>query len=369
MHNAMNNKISVYVLLLSWMVMAPLWSQLGGSSTYTFLKLPQSARIEALGGYTVALMDHDPAQAFQNPSLLNPKMHHQVAASFNAYFANIGYGSFAYARHWEKVGTFFGGVQYLDYGAFKGTDETGQFTGNFYARDQALMVGYSRSFFDSLLYVGASAKFIYSQYESYLSIGSAFDLAATYQSKNRRTHASLVFRNIGSQWVPFTSGQYEHLPFEIVAGFSHELEHLPLRLMVTTANLQRPDLGWNDATGRFEVDPLTGDTVDTRISFGSNLIRHFILGAELMPFKRHLFIRLGYNFMRSGELSVEQAGGAIGLTYGFGIRISHFTFSYGRAEYHPAGSPNHFSLQVNLGGFKKGSRGNQDPRLRSQVQP
>jgi hypothetical protein len=366
MHKVMNNRFVVYVFFIHWVATIPMWGQLGGSSTYNFLKLPQSARIEALGGYTVALMDQDPASAFQNPSLLNPKMHHQVSASFNAYFANIGYGSFGYARHWKGIGTFFGGVQYLDYGAFKGTDETGQFTGNFYARDQALMVGYSRSFFDSLLYLGASAKFIYSQYESYLSVGSALDLAATYQSKNRRTHASLVFRNIGSQWIPFTSGQYEPLPFEIVAGFTHELEHLPLRLMVTTANLQRPDLGWDDATGRFQVDPLTGDTIDTRISFGSNLIRHFILGAELMPFKRHLFIRLGYNFMRSGELSVDQAGGAIGLTYGFGIRISHFTFSYGRAEYHPAGSPNHFSLQVNLGGFNKAAKGESDPRLRAK---
>lgn len=346
----------LFLVILSGMfcaVTAGLHAQLGGSSTYSFLRLPQSARIEALGGTSMSLMDEDPLQGFQNPSLLNPRMHHRAGASINAYFANIGYGSLAYVRHWEGIGTFFGGVQYLDYGTFRGTDEAGNFTGDFQAKDQAFMIGYSRPFLDSMLYVGATTKFIYSQYESYISSGIVFDLGATYQSRNRRTHVSLLFRNIGTQIKTYTPGQYEPLPFEIQCGFTHELEHLPLRLMVTATNLQRPDLGWDDINGRYQPDPLTGDTIDTRISFGSNFIRHFVLGAELMPFKRHLFLRLSYNFMRNGELAGSNAGGTAGLSFGFGIRISHFTFSYGRATYHAAGSPNHFSLLINLGGFSK----------------
>jgi len=353
--------VKIIRLLLCLGVLTSLHAQLGGSSTYNFLKLPPSARIEALGGVATAVFDNDVGMALQNPGLLNPEMHNQVLVDANAYFANIGYGSIAYARHYKSIGTFFAGVQYIDYGTFIGADETGQLTGNFTASDQALYLGYSRGLLDSILYVGASMKTIFSQYETYGSSGLAFDLGITYQSRNRRTHFSLAMRNMGFQLSTY-AGRQEPLPFETQLGFSHVLEHLPLRLMIVANNLQRPDLGWNDPDGRFQVDPLTGDTTDTRISFGQNFIRHFIIGAELMPFKRHLFLRLSYNFMRSGELSVSQAGGATGLAYGFGIRISHFTFSYSRAEYHPAGSPNHFSMNVNLGTlFAKKEK--TDPRM------
>jgi hypothetical protein len=327
------------------------FAQLGGGSTYSFLRLPQSARIESLGGAATAIMDDDVAMAFQNPALLNPKMHNRIAVDANAYFAGIGYGSLSYARHYEKKGTFFAGIQYLDYGTFRGADETGQFTGNFQARDQAFYFGYGRGFLDSMLYLGASCKSILSQYEMYTSSGLAIDLGITFQSRNRRTHLSATASNIGFQLSTYTVGRNEPLPFTLNLGLSHVLEHLPLRLSVMANNLQQPDLGWNDPDGRFKVDALTGDTLDTRISFGDNFIRHFIIAAELMPFKRRLFLRLSYNFLRAGELSVIQAGGATGLSYGLGIKISHFTFSYGRSEYHPAGSPNHFSVLVNLDGF------------------
>jgi len=324
-------------------------AQVGGSFSYAFLQLPQSARIEALGGVNVAIMDNDPGMAFQNPALLNSSMHLQTAIDFNAYFANIGYGTFSLAHKFNKRGTLFGGVQYFDYGSFVQTLENGQILGQLSANDQAIYVGYAQPILDSILHVGGHFKAILSAYAGYTSIGAAVDLGLSYQSKNKRTTMGLVFKNMGSMIDPYTTNNYEPLPFQIQFGFAHRLEHLPLRLMVNLNNLQRPDLSFLDIENPVSIDPLTNDTSINRISLGDNILRHFIIAAELMPFKQRLFFRISYNFLRGGELSSMQSDAAAGLSWGLGIRISHFTFSYSRATYHAAGSPNHLTLQINAG--------------------
>ncbi|MDA0929773.1 MAG: type IX secretion system protein PorQ [Bacteroidetes bacterium] len=344
--------VSAYLLWV-WIALASLTNftsaQIGGSFSYAFLQLPPSARIEALGGTQVAIMDNDPGMAFQNPALLNRQMHLQAAIDINAYFANIGYGSFALAHRFKSKGTVFGGIQYFDYGSFTETLENGQIIGEVRANDQALYLGYSQPIVDSTLFVGGHFKAIFSAYAGFTSIGAAVDLGLAYRSKNKRTVMGLVFKNMGSMIDPYTTNNFEPIPFQIQLGFSHQLEHLPLRLMITANNLQRPDLSFLDIENPISIDPLTNDTSFNRISLGDNILRHFILGAELMPFKQRLFFRISYNFLRGGELSSLQSDAAAGLSWGFGIRISHFTFSYSRATYHAVGSPNHLTLQINAG--------------------
>jgi len=335
---------------LAWgLLFGALTAQVGGSFSYAFLQLPQSARIEALGGTQVAIMDSDPGMAFQNPALLNQSMHLQAALDFNAYFANIGYGSFALAHKFKKRGTAFAGVQYFDYGSIIETQENGQIVGEVRANDQAIYLGYAQPVLDSILHVGGHFKAIFSAYAGYTSIGAAVDLGLSYRSKNKRTILALVFKNMGSMIDPYSTNNFEPMPFQIQFGFAHQLEHLPLRLMVTANNLQRPDLSFLDIENPINIDPLTNDTSINRISLGDNVLRHFIIGAELMPFKQRLFLRMSYNFLRGGELSSLQSDAAAGLSWGLGIRISHFTFSYSRATYHAVGSPNHLTLQINAG--------------------
>jgi len=342
-----------------WIVLfsfVSLHAQMGGSSTYTFLKLPNSARVEALGGMAISIYDDDLSLAQQNPSLLNKSMHNQLVMSYNNYFANIGQGYAAYARHWDKIGTFYAGIQFLNYGDFKRTDEFGNINGTFSAGDYALNIGYSRPFFDSLLYVGGTFKMLYSQYAEYNSFGMALDLGATYVSRNKLFTASVVLRNMGGQLDPYTPGNYEAPPFELHFGISQSFKHVPLRLMLWVTNLQRPDLSYVDPEHRFEVDPLTNDTIDTKIGVGTNILRHFTIAAELFPFKKHLFLRVAYNFMRGGEMAVDAKGGAVGLSYGVGIRIANFTISYSRAHYFITESPNHFTLNIDLNSFYKWKR-------------
>lgn len=325
-----------------------LQAQVGGSRTYAFLNLPNSARAEALGGTVVSLYDNDLSLAYNNPSLLHPGMHNQAMVSFNNYFANVGYGYAGYARHWNNIGTFHAGIQYVNYGQMPHTNELGDVLGRFSASDYALTIGYSRSFFDSLLWVGGNYKMLFSQYEIYNSFGMALDAGVTYLSRNKLFTASLVLKNMGGQLKTYSSGNHEPIPFEIQLGTSITFKYVPVRLMMWVTNLQSPDLSYTDPQNRFTVDPLTGDTISNQLNVGLNILRHFVIGAEIFPFKKRLYLRVAYNFMRSGEMGVDIKNAAQGLCYGIGIRISAFNFSFGRAEYHIAGSPNHFSLVVDI---------------------
>ena len=49
-------------------------AQVGGRTTYNFLRLPVSARITALGGSLVTVRDEDLSNAVLNPALLNEKI-------------------------------------------------------------------------------------------------------------------------------------------------------------------------------------------------------------------------------------------------------------------------------------------------------
>jgi len=96
------------------------------------------------------------------------------------------------------------------------------------------------------------------------------------------------------------------------------------------------------------VDPVSGEVVDDNsFEFGDMLMRHIVLGAELL-ISDNINIRLGYNYRRRQELKINDRPGTAGLSWGVGFKISRFEISYGRASYHLAGPSNHFTLTTNL---------------------
>ncbi len=122
--------------------------------------------------------------------------------------------------------------------------------------------------------------------------------------------------------------------------------------MMTIRHLERfklaPVIEDEKNTGELDYD---SDKPKTDIEkFGDNLMRHFIFGIEINPFKS-VFLRLGYNYQRRQELKLSSYGGMVGFSWGFGIQLSKFQLSYGHATYHLAGASNHFSLAVNLNEF------------------
>lgn len=335
----------VLVLLMAQATFA----QIGGNSTAAFLKLPFSARAEALGGKAYSILDDDVSLAWQNPSMLTEKMHNRAAFTYVNYFAGVNMGAASYARTLNKSKlNVWGGINFLNYGKFTAADETGNVTGNFSVGDYAVTAGVSRPF-GKYFNIGLNARMHFSQMAEYFSMGAGIDLGASYISKSRLFVTSVVVRNVGMQFVTFTRGNREMLPFEVSVAASHEFDKLPLRLSIVAHNLQTPDMSYLDSSLVNQTD-LSGQSTYKGPSLASKIMSHFTIGAELYPFKRVISIRVAYNFQRRYELKPEVRGRAIGLSYGIGIRIHRFEINYSRAEHFITGaSPNTLTLNINLG--------------------
>lgn len=331
-------------------------AQIGGSYTFAFLDLPNSARIAALGGDPLAIKDNDLSLCLANPSLLTPRMTDQIALSFVNYFDGINYGFVSYAKDFKKIGMFDASLQYIDYGTFVQADDAGNTYGNFYAGEYSFNLGWGRQL-DSSFSIGANLKNIYSDLDKYKSYGIAVDVSGTYSSSKRQFTASLLAMNIGRQLKYYTVGNEEPLPYQLQLALSKKLAHAPLRLSLILTHLEKWDLTYKDPSDTTTVDPLTGDKI-TKNKYGVFLdkaMRHVVIGAEFLPTK-NFSIMGSYNYERRQELKDPVKVSTVGFSWGFGLRIKQFNLSYARARYHLAGSPNNITISTNLRNFERKSK-------------
>jgi hypothetical protein len=326
------------------------FAQSGGQTTYKFLNLTNSARVAALGSNFLTIHDNDLSLALANPSLISPMMANTLSLNFNNYFAGTNSGFASYGFNLNKLGSFAGTMQYYSYGKSENTNEYGETSGQFNAGEYAFNLGWGRML-DSVFSIGANFKAIYSGLDIYNSFGLAVDVAGSY-IPNESFCASLVFRNIGRQITAYTTQGVEPLPFEIQAGISKKLAHVPFRYSILLQHLEKWDLTYTDPNA--PVDPFTGEVPQQSglDEFASNVMRHIVIGGEFIPAK-FLSIRLGYNYLRRQEMKVVSRPGTVGFSWGIGLKVSKFNFSYSRAAYSLAGSPNFISIITNLGDWGK----------------
>ncbi len=331
-----------------------LQAQIGGSHTYEFLNLPFSARTASLGGNLISVKDDDINLTMQNPSLLSPEMNDHLSFSFINYFAGVNYGYAVYSHTWKNIGSFSGGIQYVDYGSFLAADSAANIIGTFGAKEYSVNLGYARQL-DSSFSVGATLKTIYSALEIYRSYGNAADLSGTYNNSKHLFTAALVIRNLGMQWKSYTHNVRETLPFEVQLGISKKPKHMPIRFSLIGTHLEKWNLTYEDPNNPTPtVDPLTNEPIkENKLkTFSDKLGRHLIFGAEFIITKNFMF-RFGYNYERRKEMKLETAPKTVGFSFGVGIKISKFHLSYGRASYYPQNGANHFTITVNLAEFYK----------------
>jgi len=336
------------------------FAQTGGQEVYSFLDLPASARITAAGG-NMMVSDADVSMSYHNPSLLNRQMHGRVTASTAAYYAGINFGYFGYAHNIKNVVMMQGGIQYLAYGTFNGTDATGTETATFKANEIALHAGVSRSYQTKYNY-GMNLKLISSNYESYSSFGLATDWAAAYHDSARNFTASLLIKNIGFQFKPYIKGNKEPLPVDIQLGFSKRLKHVPFRIGVVAHSLNRFNMRYEDESDNSNV--VFGDTAEAEKKaavFFDNLARHFNLNGEFY-FGKAVVLGFGYNHQRRKEMAVETKKGLAGFSVGLGINIKMFSFWYARGRYHIAGASNQFTVAVDINRFLKKNKVAKEPK-------
>lgn len=307
-----------------------------GTRVFEFLNLTTSPRQAALGGNAQSMWDADPNMALWNPALMNAETHNKAALNYVSYLADIKFFTASYVYQWDKYNFFSLHGQYVDYGDFVQTDEIGNVTGNFGAKDMAVTLGYARNLGDFFT-IGINGKYINSRIESYSSYAVAADLGFVFHDIDYDTNVALSIRNIGRQLKAYDQVT-EDMPLQVNLGISHILEHVPLELTATLHDLQKFD---------------TSEQTDDNGQDTSNLrkaIDHLSLGAELFP-KKGFNIRLGYNFKRSNELGSDLTRNFSGLTFGFGLRVSSFRVEYAHAQYHSSSNTNHLGIIIDLENF------------------
>jgi hypothetical protein len=316
-------------------------AQTGGDNIYEFLNLTQSGLVSSLGGNNVSLNTGNLNLAYQNPALLINSMDKSLVLDYVNYFAGINYGLAGYSSSIDSIGNFAAGMTYLNYGRFTEADASGNITGTFTASEYAFSFIYSRAI-DSLVNVGINFKPVISHLENYTSFGFAFDIGGSYHSRSGLFSAGVVIKNAGLQLTTYAGEERQKLPFEIQAGISQKLAHAPFRFSLTLRHLEKYDLTYlyNDTT--------SNDNYIQSSEFLENMMRHAIIGVEIIPHK-NFYLSAGYNYQRRRELQVPSRVSTVGFSWGFGINTSWLNIEFGRATYHLAGSSNHISFIIKPG--------------------
>jgi len=325
-----------------------------GTGVYQFLDLPVSSRLAALGSINVSLHDNDINFAFQNPALLTSETNNVIGLNMANYLADIKFGSAVYGRNFGDKNYFAFGIQYVDYGQFKYTNETNNQAGDTYftAKDMALYIMYARPITNRIT-LGATLKPVYSVYETYTSFGLAADVGVSYNDSANLFSAGLVLKNMGTQLKGYYSQEgvqhLEPLPFDIQLGISKKLNHAPLRLSLTLDNLQQWDLSY-ESTNQ-PIDNLTSAPAINKIGFVDMAFRHTIIAAEFIPSK-NFYLTVAYNDRRQQEMSMSGFKSLAGFSFGGGVKLYKFQVGFGMTQFQVGNYAYQFSISTALKDFR-----------------
>lgn len=313
----MKRKLSTFFLVLSNVLSATLLAQ-QSESVFNFLAMPRSAHETALGGNAISLIDDDASLLFSNPALLSSVSDKTINLNYMTYLQGCNAGSAAFAKVCGERSTWGVTAQFVSYGSMEETTEANEVIGSFTPLDLALAGMYAYNLNDSWA-GGSTGKFIYSSYAGYNSIALAVDLGLNYFNGDTDFSFSVVAQNLGGQVKAF-GDDHERLPFNLQAGFTKGLSHLPLRFTISLTDLTRWDKDYYYDT--------EGD-----ISTGRFLLNHFTLGVDIIPIS-YLYAAVGYNFRRASELKAVGSGHAAGLSAGVGLHLSRLNVDIAYSQYH-----------------------------------
>lgn len=279
---------------------------------FSFLRLPVSAHVAALGGDNITIDDDDPTVIFHNPALIANVADKSINLNFMTYMEGAKTASASFIKAWGERATWGVGAQYMDYGSMKETTVDNIEQGTFSAKDIAIAGTFTYLLSDRWS-GGVTLRFISSSIGSYNSIGLASDLGLNYFDEERGWSLSAVAKNLGGQ-VKAYQDDYEKIPFDLLVGVSKRLEAAPLRFSLTFSRLNRWD---------------------------TSFIQHVAIGADVF-LGENIYIAGGYNFRRRDEMKISESSGSsshgAGLSVGAGLTLKRFKLNVAYAKYHVSAS-------------------------------
>ncbi|WP_337045177.1 type IX secretion system protein PorQ [Emticicia sp. 17c] len=300
-------------------------SQLYAQSSFSFLNVPNNARVSALGGSNVSLFDKDINLHTFNPALLDTTQQNQLGLSYSPYLAQSNFFTLNYAPRLKNIsgsGQWGISLQNLNYGSFQGTDATGNLTNSFSANDFSLGITHARKV--NNISFGITTKLVGSVIESYSALAILTDWGGTFKHPEHDLNFGIVAKNVG--FVVKSYGNIKpDIPFDLQMGVSFKPKYMPARFSFTAHHLYVFDIAYNDPTLNYTFDE-QGNKIPKKISIADKLLRHLTVGVELLIHK-NFYLMVGYNHLRHKELILAQSGGSAGFSFGANMRLRQFGFS------------------------------------------
>ena len=344
----MKNRVTCFVLFICSLA----FSQTGGLNVFPFLEMTYDARSAGLGRKLITTYDNDINMGVINPASFNEEMDNSIGFNQALHAGGINHGMVIYGKHLKDKGTVAGHIRYVAYGQMDRTDVNGQTIGTFSAGDFVFGGSFARKL-NPRISVGATVNMIWSQLESYSSLGASIDVGAIYTSENERTTFSVVARHVGVQFTTYTEDSRTPLPAQAMMGLSHKLAHAPFRFSVVAHHLNQWDLTYNDPSLEPTIDPLTGEVVPVPVAgFGEKLARHFLFQVELLAGET-LRIRGAFDYHQRRQMLVMNRPGMGGFSFGAGLNFKRFSIDYGFYIFSSAGYNNLFTLRTDFDKWKK----------------
>ncbi|MBQ4018446.1 MAG: type IX secretion system protein PorQ, partial [Paludibacteraceae bacterium] len=353
-------KIGFFLLLSVLCLPAAAQVSSAGRSVFSFMSLPASSRLNALGGSNVSLSDGDISMGMCNPALLHENSHMVLQLNYSYYLPGTMFGSALYGHNFgrskienyesdgepDKPNYFAVGLHYLDYGRMQYADKEGNLSGgSFGARDILIDVMYARQLHPCWK-IGVTLKPVYSIYESYSSFAIGVDVGAHYRTPDSTFQMGLVLQNIGWQLKGFYSDEggsnHEMLPLNLQLGLSYRVKHAPLRFHLQIHNMQTWYLNYEWTS--LDKSPTTGDIIPHDIPWYDMMFRHTIWAIEVVPKSEKFYIALSYNHRRRAELNLTDQRSLAGFALGAGVKIKQARVGFAVSQLTKA----NFSYQLGL---------------------
>lgn len=331
-------KTNIALFLLLGVALAAAAQESG--TAYNFLNITSSSRIYGLGGVNISLVDDDITTADQNPALLGSEMSGQIAVNYMRYIGDSNFAGINYAHSAGERGAWGIGIKYYGYGSITEADVSGNITGSFSPIDVAFSGSYSHDITDRLR-GGATLKMVYSGYADYTAFAVATDLGINYYNPDRDLSLSLVVSNLGGQVKRFND-RYDRLPVDVRLGWSQSFGNFPLRFSITAWNLTKWKLPYYESGDGTE----TGD-FKVKDSFGSNLFRHLVFGADLIS-SPNWHLGIGYNYKMRTDMSTYSRSFISGWSLTGGINVKSFKVGVALAQPHTGATTFMLNLTCSL---------------------
>lgn len=306
------------------------------SDAYSFLNIPTSSHVFALGGNNIALIDDDVTLADQNPALIGPEIEKQVAVNYMYYLGSSNFAGVRFGTGAGEHSAWAIGLRYLNYGKFDGYDEFGTPTGSFTPNDIVAEATYSRDITDRWR-GGVNLKFAYSSYEKYTACALAADLGVNYYDEEHDLSFSALLKNMGGQIKKFDS-RYARVPFDIQLGYMQSIGNSPFQIAITANNLTRWHIPYYEHKDNGE-----GDLLARKDGFFSNFFRHLVFGLQYQPSEK-FYAAIGYDYKMRTDMSAYNASFFSGFSLGLGFKTRGFSVGASYAMPHRNAS----SLMINL---------------------